>query len=71
MLMQHGRSKTLISNAYEKVAIKKITIRLILVFFLKNENSFSDKGFSGVSRGAIMNITIAEIVLQSNKTCKL
>lgn len=49
-------------------AIRNMAIKPILVFFLKNVNSFLESGFSNVSRGQIKNIIIADTSVIQIKT---
>lgn len=61
ILIQLGKNKTFSLKTQEITPIRNITVNPILVFFLKNINSFSDNGFSGVSRGHLKKIIMVEM----------
>lgn len=65
-LMQHGANKRLNLKKYETIIAIEITSKIIQEILRKYLNSFSVRGFSGVSRGQRMKIITIEIKVMIN-----
>lgn len=63
---QHGVNSILNLKKYETIIIDEITSKIIQDIFRKYLNSFSESGFSGVSRGQKQKIRTIDIKVMNN-----